>query len=367
MCALLLSACGSADTTTAPSSVRLFSGRLRVPQRVPVQRHHRRWLSAISYDPGRGVYYVISDDRSEKNPARFYTVRITFPDNRVEQRRVAGHHAAAGPHGQAVRAVVARCHAAGDPAGSRGHRVRRTRSAAVLVERGGADRQGSEPPAAARSVGARRRAGRRRSAASSRCRAGCRCRRGTPDPAQEHGTGGPDADAERPSICSPGWRTPATTTAICRRRGRCADPHHPVRRRDRQADRAVRLSAGPDHRAEGRGQRAVGSCRARRRELPGDRALARHLQRRPASTGPASPVPTTSWARPSLVDAPATADDQGPGRRPVDRCRRCTTWTTSRESRWAPSWPTARQSVVLVSDDNFSPEQITQFWRSRSQ
>ena len=36
-------------------------------------------LSAISYDPGRQVYYVISDDRSAKNPARFYTVRIAFP------------------------------------------------------------------------------------------------------------------------------------------------------------------------------------------------------------------------------------------------------------------------------------------------
>lgn len=40
-------------------------------------------LSAISYDPGRQQYYVISDDRSEKNPARFYTVRITFPDNKL--------------------------------------------------------------------------------------------------------------------------------------------------------------------------------------------------------------------------------------------------------------------------------------------
>ena len=40
-------------------------------------------LSAISYDPGRQLYYVISDDRSAKNPARFYSVRITFPDNKL--------------------------------------------------------------------------------------------------------------------------------------------------------------------------------------------------------------------------------------------------------------------------------------------
>lgn len=40
-------------------------------------------LSAITYDPRRQVYYVISDDRSAKNAARFYTVRITFPDNKL--------------------------------------------------------------------------------------------------------------------------------------------------------------------------------------------------------------------------------------------------------------------------------------------
>lgn len=33
-------------------------------------------LSGISFDPVTQVYYVVSDDRSEHNPARFYTVRI---------------------------------------------------------------------------------------------------------------------------------------------------------------------------------------------------------------------------------------------------------------------------------------------------
>lgn len=41
-------------------------------------------LSGISYDPGRGVYYVISDDRSEHNPARFYTVRIPLFDKGID-------------------------------------------------------------------------------------------------------------------------------------------------------------------------------------------------------------------------------------------------------------------------------------------
>src|ERR1700743_2940884 len=42
-------------------------------------------LSAISYDPGRQLYYVISDDRSEKNPARFYNVRIALSDKGITE------------------------------------------------------------------------------------------------------------------------------------------------------------------------------------------------------------------------------------------------------------------------------------------
>src|SRR5262245_2969575 len=37
-------------------------------------------LSGITYDPGRGVSYAISDDRSQFNPARFYTIDIKVGD-----------------------------------------------------------------------------------------------------------------------------------------------------------------------------------------------------------------------------------------------------------------------------------------------
>lgn len=35
-------------------------------------------LSAIDYDPEKNVYYLICDDRSDINPARFYTAKIFF-------------------------------------------------------------------------------------------------------------------------------------------------------------------------------------------------------------------------------------------------------------------------------------------------
>jgi hypothetical protein len=41
-------------------------------------------LSSITYDPGRNVYYVLSDDPSQFNPSRFYTFRIDL-DGSLDQ------------------------------------------------------------------------------------------------------------------------------------------------------------------------------------------------------------------------------------------------------------------------------------------
>ncbi len=49
-------------------------------------------LSAISYDAGRQLYYVISDDRSEKNPARFYTVQMSLSDKGIGNVTFTGTH-----------------------------------------------------------------------------------------------------------------------------------------------------------------------------------------------------------------------------------------------------------------------------------
>lgn len=40
-------------------------------------------LSGISYNPADQLFYLISDDRSAKNPARFYTARIPLSDNGI--------------------------------------------------------------------------------------------------------------------------------------------------------------------------------------------------------------------------------------------------------------------------------------------
>lgn len=47
-------------------------------------------LSGISYNPVDQLYYIVSDDRSEHNPARFYTARITLSDNRISDVQFVG-------------------------------------------------------------------------------------------------------------------------------------------------------------------------------------------------------------------------------------------------------------------------------------
>ncbi|HEU4363445.1 MAG TPA: esterase-like activity of phytase family protein [Mycobacterium sp.] len=47
-------------------------------------------LSGISYDAGRDCYYVISDDRSAKNPARFYTMRLSLSGSGLDGVTVTG-------------------------------------------------------------------------------------------------------------------------------------------------------------------------------------------------------------------------------------------------------------------------------------
>ncbi|MGV0624827.1 esterase-like activity of phytase family protein [Mycolicibacter minnesotensis] len=49
-------------------------------------------LSGISYDPGRDRYYVISDDRSAHGPARFYTLRLSVSERGVDELAITAVH-----------------------------------------------------------------------------------------------------------------------------------------------------------------------------------------------------------------------------------------------------------------------------------
>ena len=196
-CALWsLSACGSADTHRRRRR-STYLGQVRArPTEYLFDETMVGGLSATQLRPADvRLYYVISDDRSAKNPARFYTARITLPGQQIEQRRVGVDATPlldrTGKPFAPLSADAAPPVIPPDPEGiafdgrrqqlywsSEGERITDDPNHPCCSTRG----CGSPPSTA-------------RSAASSRCRPCCRCRRGTHGPAAEPGAGGSDPDA----------------------------------------------------------------------------------------------------------------------------------------------------------------------------
>lgn len=61
-----------------------FLNEYDVPYNFNFQNTTVGGLSGIDYDPQKNIYYLISDDRSAKNPARFYTAKINIDSNKID-------------------------------------------------------------------------------------------------------------------------------------------------------------------------------------------------------------------------------------------------------------------------------------------
>ena len=61
-----------------------FLGEQSIPYNLLYNNTTVGGLSGIDYDSAHGTYYLISDDRSALNPARFYTARISFTQNGID-------------------------------------------------------------------------------------------------------------------------------------------------------------------------------------------------------------------------------------------------------------------------------------------
>ncbi|MEG4586133.1 esterase-like activity of phytase family protein [Microcoleus sp. MOSTC5] len=66
-----------------------FIGRAIFPTGSPFQGTEIGGLSGITYDADKQVYYAISDDRSSKAPARFYTLKINLQSGKLEKEQIA--------------------------------------------------------------------------------------------------------------------------------------------------------------------------------------------------------------------------------------------------------------------------------------
>lgn len=86
-----LSGCAPCDTAPPAAGLQYLGQAVLAPQTV-VEGTVVGGLSGISYDAGRDCYYVISDDRSASGPARFYTVRMSVSDRGVTDVTISGVH-----------------------------------------------------------------------------------------------------------------------------------------------------------------------------------------------------------------------------------------------------------------------------------
>ncbi|GAB2843845.1 esterase-like activity of phytase family protein [Pseudoduganella ginsengisoli] len=75
--AAILTACGGGEPDRSVGSLKLL-GEQRIPLKMAFKGSVVGGLSGIDYDPNSGNWVLISDDRSELSPARFYTARLNF-------------------------------------------------------------------------------------------------------------------------------------------------------------------------------------------------------------------------------------------------------------------------------------------------
>lgn len=82
-----------ADVVAAPTPQKTvtdidFLGQATFPTGSVIEGTQVGGLSGITYDSAKGVYYSISDDRSQINPARFYTLDIDFSRGELSNQSV---------------------------------------------------------------------------------------------------------------------------------------------------------------------------------------------------------------------------------------------------------------------------------------
>lgn len=78
-------------TLASSASPRLrLIGEARLPHRLQFQGTTVGGLSGVDYDEASGLYYLLSDDGSNINPARFYTARLSLETDRLGEPALTG-------------------------------------------------------------------------------------------------------------------------------------------------------------------------------------------------------------------------------------------------------------------------------------
>jgi hypothetical protein len=83
---LIISSCSSSQKNQKTSEIHQlkFLSEYVVHYNFQFQNTTVGGLSGVDYNPEKKEYYFISDDRSQKNPVRFYTAQIVINQNKID-------------------------------------------------------------------------------------------------------------------------------------------------------------------------------------------------------------------------------------------------------------------------------------------
>lgn len=96
---ILAAGCGPCEAPAAASGLE-YLGQTHLAPGTVFAGTTVGGLSGISYDSQRDCYYVISDDRSASGPARFYTVRLSVSDRGIDAVAIMAVHPLLDEHGR---------------------------------------------------------------------------------------------------------------------------------------------------------------------------------------------------------------------------------------------------------------------------
>ena len=100
---------------TASISSLKFLDEYDLPYNLQYQNTTIGGLSGIDYDAKNDVYYIISDDRSEINPSRFYTAKISIQSNEINSVKISGVHTLLQKNGKPYPDLKQHTHETVDP------------------------------------------------------------------------------------------------------------------------------------------------------------------------------------------------------------------------------------------------------------
>src|SRR5262245_42325753 len=81
--AILLAAASSAASAEGGLGKASLLGQIVLPTGLKIAGVEFGGISGLDYDAANDVYYAISDDRSERAPARFYVLKLAIGESGV--------------------------------------------------------------------------------------------------------------------------------------------------------------------------------------------------------------------------------------------------------------------------------------------